>query len=46
MSHLATHLGYHAGEFQALHLIVHVAFGVMDSPLASCMFVHFLEINF
>ena len=30
LSHLATQLGYSAGEFQALQLIVLVAFGVMD----------------
>ena len=30
MSHLATQLGYSAGEFQALQLIVLVTFGVVD----------------
>ena len=30
MSHLATQLGYSAGEFQALQLIVLAAFGVVD----------------
>ena len=30
MSHLATQLGYSAGEFQALQLIVLAAFGAMD----------------
>ena len=30
MSHLATQLGYSAGEFQALQLIVFAAFGVVD----------------
>ena len=30
MSHLATQLGYSAGEFQALQLIVLATFGVMD----------------
>ena len=30
MSHLATQLGYSAGEFQALQLIVLSVFGVMD----------------
>ena len=30
MSHLATQLGYYAGEFQALQLIVLAAFGVVD----------------
>ena len=30
MSHLATQLGYSAGEFQALELIVLAAFGVVD----------------
>ena len=46
MSHLATQLGYSAGEFQALQLIVLVTFGVVDYPLASCMLVHLLEIDF
>ena len=46
MSHLATELGYSAGEFQALQLIVLAAFGVVDLPLASCMLVHLLEIEF
>ena len=30
MSHLATQLGYSAGEFQALQLIVLATFGDMD----------------
>ena len=30
LSHLATQLGYSAGEFQALQLIVLLAFGVVD----------------
>ena len=30
MSHLATQLGYSAGEFQALQLIVFATFGVVD----------------
>ena len=30
MSQLATRFGYSAGEFQALQLIVHAAFGVVD----------------
>ena len=30
MSHLATQLGYSAGKFHALQLIVLVAFGVVD----------------
>ena len=30
MSHLSTQLGYSAGEFQALQLIVLAAFGVVD----------------
>ena len=30
MSHLATQLGYSAGECQAIELIVHAAFGVVD----------------
>ena len=38
MSHLATQL-------QALQLIVLVAFGVVDLPLASCMLIHHLEID-
>ena len=46
MSHLATQLGYSAGEFQALQLIVLATFGVVDKPLASCMLVHLLEIDF
>ena len=46
MSHLATQLGYSAGEFQALQLIVLAAYGVVDLPLASCMLVHLLEIEF
>ena len=46
MSHLATHLGYSPGEFQALQLIVVAAFGVVDSPLASCMLVHFFKSTF
>ena len=46
MSHLAIQLGYSAGEFQALQLIILVAFGVVDLPLASCMLVHLLKSNF
>ena len=46
MSHLATQLGYSAGQFQALQLIVLAAFGIVDWPLASCMLVHLLEIEF
>ena len=46
MSHIATQLGYSAGEFQALQPIVLATFGVVDSPLASCMLVQFLEIDF
>ena len=46
MSHLATQLGYSAGEFQALQLIVLAAFGDVDYTLASCMLVHLLEIDF
>ena len=30
MSHLATQLGYSAGKFQALQLIVLATFGVVD----------------
>ena len=30
MSHLATQIGYSAGEVQALQLIVLAAFGVVD----------------
>ena len=33
MSHLATQLGYSAGEFQALQLIVLATFGVVDNHL-------------
>ena len=46
MPHPATQLGYSAGEFQALQLIVLATFGVVDQPLASCMLVHLLEIDF
>ena len=46
MSHLATQLRYSAGEFQVLQLIVLAAFGVVDEPLAPCMLVHLLEIEF
>ena len=46
MSHQDTQIGYSTGEFQALQLIVLAAFGVVDQPLASCMFVRFLEIRF
>ena len=46
MSHLATQLGYSAGEFQALQLIVLATFGVVDYPLASCILAHLLEIDF
>ena len=46
MSHLATQLGCSAGEFQALQLIVLAAFGIVDKPLASCMLVHLLKIEF
>ena len=46
MSHLATQLGYSAREFQGLQLIVLATFGVADYPLASCMLVHLLEIDF
>ena len=46
MSHLATQLGYSAGEFQALQLNDLAAFRVVDKPLASCMLVHLLEIEF
>ena len=41
MSHPATQLGYPAGEFQALQLIVLVEFGVVDEPLASCIISFF-----
>ena len=30
MSHLDTQLGYSTGEFQALQMIVHVVFGVVN----------------
>ena len=46
MSCLDSLLGYSAGEFQALQLIVLVVFGALNKPLASCMLVHFLEIKF
>ena len=46
MSHLATQLGYSAGEFPVLQLIVLAVFGVVDKQLASCMLVHLLEIEF
>ena len=46
MSHLASQLGYSAREFQALQPIVLATFGVVDLPLASCMLVHLLEIDF
>ena len=36
MSHLATQLGYSAGEFQALQLIVLATFGVMDYLPSAC----------
>ena len=44
MSCLNSHLGYSTREFQALQLIVRVAFGTVDWPLASCMLIHLLEI--
>ena len=37
-------LGYSTGEFQALQLIVLVAFGAVEKPIAPCMSVNFLEI--
>ena len=40
VSYLNSHLGYSAGEFQALQLIVLAVFGAVDWPLASCMLVH------
>ena len=46
MSHLATQLGYSAGEFQALQLIVLAAVGVVDWSLASGMLVHLSGIDF
>ena len=46
MSCLHSLLGYSTGEFQALQLIVLAAFGAVDQPLAPCMLVHFLEIQF
>ena len=36
MSHLATQLGYSAGEFQALQLIVLATFGVVDYLPSAC----------
>ena len=44
MSCLHSLLGYSAGEFQPLQLIVIAAFGDVDSPLAPCILVHILEI--
>ena len=44
MSCLHSLLGYSTWEFQALQLIVLAAFGAVDSPLAPCMLVLFLEI--
>ena len=46
MSHLATQLGYTTGEFQALQLIVLVAFGVVDQPFAPCMLATFWKSTF
>ena len=46
MSHLDTQPVYSTEEFQALQLIVLVAFGVVDQPLTSCMLFHFLQIDF
>ena len=46
MSHLATQLGYSAGEFRTLQLIVLAGSGVVNQLLASCMLVHLLEIDF
>ena len=34
------------GEFQALQLILLVVVAAIDQPLASCMLVHILEIQF
>ena len=42
MSNLDSLVGYSIEEFQALQLIVLVAFGAVDYPLA-CMLVHFFE---
>ena len=46
MSCLHSLIGYSTGEFQALQPIVLAAFGTVDLPLAPCMLVHFLEIQF
>ena len=46
MSCLESLLGYFAGELRALQLIVLQVFGVVYQQLVSCMFVHFLEIQF
>ena len=34
-------LGYSTGEIQTILINVHVVFGAMDEPLASCMLVQF-----
>ena len=43
MSRLDHLLGYSTGELQALQLIV---LGAVDQPLALCMLIHFLKIQF
>ena len=39
-------LGYSTEKPRAWQISIFVVFGVMDQRLASCMLVHFLEINF
>ena len=45
LSDLCPHIGYFTGEFQASRLIVFVALGAVDQPLAFCILVPFLEIR-
>ena len=44
MSNLYSQLGFFTGEFQALQLVVLAVFGIVNSPLAPGMLIHFLEI--
>ena len=46
MLNLYFQLGYSLGEFQALQPTVLALFAAVDQPLASCMLVQVLEINF
>ena len=43
MSGLHSLLGYSTGEFRAMQLIILMAFGAVDLPLASCMLVRFFK---